>query len=188
MRRVSIGGTTGSGKTTMGRQLAAILGVPHVELDALNWEPNWRTAAPAVLQQRVRDATAGEGWVVDGNYGGVGARDIVWELADTVVWLDYPLRVILARLFGRTNARIRSGREIWPGTGNVETFREQYLSRKSLYVWALRTYRTRRRQNRELLALPQYAHLNVHQFTRPSDADAWLDALRAARTARPSRA
>ena len=179
MRRVSVVGSTGSGKTTLGRELAAILGVPHVELDALFWGPRWSQPSPEAFCSRVREATATERWVVDGNYGGSGARDIVWALADTVVWLDFPLGVILARLFGRTNERIRWGGELWPGTGNVETFREQYLSRKSLYLYAVTTYRRHRRQLSDLLALPQYAHLRVHRFTRPAGADAWLRAQRA---------
>ena len=178
MRRVSVVGSTGTGKTTFARELAAILGVEHVELDALAWGANWRLASAEELQARVRVTTDRDGWVIDGNYGGRGARDIIWERADTVVWLDYPLRVILARLWRRTNERIRSGEELWPGTGNRESFRGAYLSRESLYLWAFRTYRRRKRQYTDLLALPQHAHLRMLRFTRPADADAWLRAQR----------
>jgi energy-coupling factor transporter ATP-binding protein EcfA2 len=178
MRRVSVVGSTGSGKTTFARELAALLGVPHVELDALSWRPSWTMVPAPAFQARVAEATSGDAWVVDGNYGGQGAREIVWDRADTVVWLDFSLAVILARLFRRTNARIRSRVELWPGTGNRETFRGAYLSRGSLYVWALKTYPRRRRQYRALLALPQYARLRVLHFTRPLDADRWLAAQR----------
>ncbi len=180
MRRVSVVGSTASGKTVFARELSAALGVQHVELDALNWGPSWTMVPAKVFQQRVAEAIRADGWVVDGNYGGQGAREIVWEHADTVVWLDYPLRVILARLFRRTNARIGSGVELWPGTGNRETLRGAYLSRGSLYLWALKTYRRRRRQYRELLALPRYARLRVLHFTAPEAADRWLAAHRRA--------
>ena len=130
------------------------------------------------FRARIESATRGDGWVVDGNYGGRGAREIVWGKADTVVWLDMPLWLILTRLTRRNLTRIRSGVEIWPGTGNRETVRKSFFSTDSLYVWALKTHQRRKRQMPELLARPEYAHLDVHHFTRADDADRWLEAQR----------
>jgi len=154
--------------------LARRLGVPHVELDALNWGPNWTMVPPEVFQERIARAILSDGWVVDGNYGGRGARDLVWVRADTVVWLDFPLHIIFARLFRRAVRRIRSGEELWPGTGNRETYRNQFLSRDTLFWWALKTYRRRKREFPAILARPEYAHLRVHHFRRPAEAERWL--------------
>lgn len=178
MKRVSVIGSTGSGKTTFARALASALGVDFVELDALNWEANWTMAPDDAFRARIDAATRGEAWVVDGNYGGRGAREIVWGRADTVVWLDFPLYLILARLTRRNLARIRSGEEIWPGTGNRETVRNSFFSRDSLYVWALKTHWRRKRQTPELLARPEYAHLTVHRFRDAREAERWLEAQR----------
>jgi adenylate kinase family enzyme len=119
-------------------------------------------------------AVQGDAWVIDGNYGGRGARDLVWPRADTVIWLDPPLSVIFARLFERTLRRIRSREELWPGTGNRETWRNQFLSRDTLFWWALKTHHRRRRQLPSLLSRPEYAPLTVHRFRRPRDAAGWL--------------
>jgi len=178
VRRVSVVGSTGTGKTTFARELASILGVPHVECDALFWEPDWRMAERETFLARIDAATSGEAWVADGNYGGVGAREIVWARADMVIWLDFSLFVIFARLWRRTTARIRDRAELWPGTGNRETVRNAFFSRESLFIWALRTYRRRRRQYAELFARPEYARLAVHRFREPREAELWLDAQR----------
>lgn len=179
MRRVSVVGSTGSGKTTFGRRLAGILGVGFVELDALNWEANWTMAPEDTFRARIDAATRTDAWVVDGNYGGRGAREIVWGRADTVVWLDFPLSVIMTRLTRRNIARIRTGEELWPGTGNRQTARNAFFSLDSLYVWALKTHFRRKRQMPELLARPEYAHLALHHLRKPIDADRWLEAQRA---------
>ncbi len=179
MRRVSVVGSTGTGKTTFARELAAILGVPHVECDALFWEPDWRMAERQRFLARIEAATSGDAWVADGNYGGVGAREIVWGRADTVIWLDFSLFVIFARLWRRTTARIRDRAELWPGTGNRETVRNAFFSRESLFLWALRTYRRRKRQYAELFARPEYAGLAVHRFREPREAERWLESQRA---------
>jgi adenylate kinase family enzyme len=155
--------------------VARRLGVPHVELDALAWGPNWTLVPIDVFKGRVARATEGDAWVIDGNYADRGARDLVWPRADTVIWLDPPLGAILLRLFRRAVRRSRSGEELWPGTGNRETLRNQFLSRDSLFWWAIKTHRRRKRELPLILARPEHAHLTVHRFRRPQDADAWLE-------------
>ena len=169
-------GTTGSGKTTLARALAAVLGCTHVELDALFWGPGWSMAELPVFRSRVASVVAGDGWVVDGGYSDV--RDLVWARADTVVWLDYPLAVTLSRLLRRIAARIRDGTELWPGTGNRETIRNQVFSRDPLVWFAIRTHHGRRRRIAAMLARPEYAHLVVHRFRQPREADEWLETQR----------
>ena len=93
MRRVNVVGTSASGKSSLALALAARLGVPYVELDALHWEPNWREAPNEVMRERVAAAIAAEAWVVDGNYAAV--RDLVWASVDTVVWLDLPRLTVM---------------------------------------------------------------------------------------------
>jgi adenylate kinase family enzyme len=173
-RRVNVVGTSASGKTTFARALAARMGVPSVELDALHWEPDWTEAPVERLRQRVADATAGDGWVVDGGYSAV--RDIVWSRAEAVIWLDFPLRTVLWRYAIRTQRRIRAGEELWPGTGNRERLSAHLLSRDSLLWLILSTYRRRRREYPTMLAAnPQLASV---RFRSAVEADAWLAALR----------
>jgi len=153
-----------------------MIGSPHFELDALFWGPQWSMAELPVFRSRVAEVVAREHWVVDGGYSDV--RDLVWARADTVVWLDYPLAITLSRLLRRIVARIRDGAELWPGTGNRETIRNQIFTRDPLVWFAIRTHRGRRRRIAQVLARPEYSHLHVHRFTRPADAEVWLDAQR----------
>jgi len=172
-------GTTGSGKTTFARALGPLLNVPHVELDALFWERGWKMADLDDFRARVAQAIAGDEWVIDGNYRAAGALEMVWSRADAVVWLDYPLALTVSRLLRRIIARIRDGTELWPGTDNRETVRNAFLTRDPLVWFAVRTHRGRRHRLGELLARPEYAHLQVHRFLRPSEAESWLQAQRA---------
>ena len=88
--RVSVIGTSGSGKSTFGRKLAERIDAEYIELDSIFHQANWTPLPDDEFHDRVRARTAGERWVVDGNYGAV--RPIVLERATTVVWLDYRAR------------------------------------------------------------------------------------------------
>lgn len=170
MQRVAIVGTSGSGKTTMAARIAARIGCPHVELDSLFWEPGWQEAETEVFRDRVRAALAGDTWTVDGNYR--KARDIIWGRADTVVWLDYALPVVMWRLVKRTLKRAATREVLW--AGNRENLWEHFFTRQSLFLWALQTHGRHRREYPEYLARPEFAHLTLVRLVSPRAADKWV--------------
>jgi adenylate kinase family enzyme len=144
MQRINVKGGSGSGKTTVARAVAGRLGLPYLELDALNHGPNWTEASAAELQDAVRGfmSAAADGWVIDGNYEQkLGA--LVLDAADTIVWLDLPLLIKLRRLSRRTRARIRGHVKLW--NDNVETWRNAVWGRESLFAWAIRSHFRNRR-------------------------------------------
>lgn len=151
MRRVAVFGTMGSGKSWLAERLAARTGLRLVELDALFWGREWQPAPADLFRHRVERETRDDAWIVVGNYGQV--RDLVWRPADTLVWLDPPLPVVMSRLLQRTVKRAVTREELW-GTGNRETLGNAFLSRNSILLYALRTHRrNRERFARECQAL-----------------------------------
>ncbi len=54
-RRISVVGTTGSGKTVLARQISRRLSILHVELDALYGGPDWTQAPLEVFRERVEN-------------------------------------------------------------------------------------------------------------------------------------
>ena len=111
---------------------------------------------------------------MDGNYGGV--RDILWPRATTVVWLNYALPTVGLRALWRTIRRIVSQEPLWHD--NRESFRRAFLSRESILVWALTTYRRRRREFAALRASGRYAQLSWIELSRPAEAEHFLRAVR----------
>jgi adenylate kinase family enzyme len=143
MKRVVVFGTTGSGKSTLAEKLAQQKGLRLIELDALYWGRDWQGAPVELFRHRVERETRDGDWIVVGNYGQV--RDLVWRPADTLIWLDLPLSIVMWRLFWRTLRRVVSGEELW-GTGNRETWRNAFFSRQSILVWAWKTHRRNRQR------------------------------------------
>ena len=171
IRRVVVVGTTGSGKTTLAERLAQILRVPHIELDALHWEPNWVPAPLEVFRARVQQVVSEEAWVVDGNYG--KGRDLVWARAQMIVWLDYPLALVLWQLLKRTARRVRTKEELW--SGNRERWQEHF-GRDSLFIWAITSHASHRRYPD--IARNEYPHLEFVRLRSPREAEAWLNRVK----------
>ncbi len=172
-QRIAVVGVTGSGKSTLAEAIAHRLRIPHLELDAFHWEPNWTEAPREVTRQRVEAAVCNPAWVTDGNYGFL--REIVWSRAQAVIWLDYSLPLILWRLWWRTWKRIIKKEFLW-GT-NYEKFWLQFFSKESLFLWALRTYKLRKMTYTALLASPEYLYLKVFHFKQPRETETWLETL-----------
>ena len=120
VNRVSVVGCPGSGKTTFAAALARVLDTSHLELDSLYHQANWEPLPDEDFRSAVGRVTVGERWVVDGNYRQV-VRPLVWNAADTVIWLDPPRYRAMWLVFTRTLGRAVSRRELW--NGNRESFR-----------------------------------------------------------------
>jgi adenylate kinase family enzyme len=175
MRRVSVVGGSCTGKTTVSRELARRLRVPHVELDALHWDPGWQEAPQEVLQARVEEAleAAPDGWVVDGNYRGK-LGTYVLDRADTVVFLDLPFRTALWRVLRRTITRAVSAQELW--NGNRESFRNAF-SRESIVWWVIRHHRSYRKKWPP--RLEPLTHLTVVRLRSPRQVRRFLQSIQA---------
>ena len=174
--RAVVVGTSGAGKTTFARALAERMGVPHIEFDAYRHGPNWTETPDAVFRRRIADAASAAGWVADGNYS--IARDIVWSRAAAVVWLDYPFPLIFWRLFRRTVGRSAKRTELW--NGNREQLWRHFLTKDSLFLWALKTHRRRKRGLLAAFEMPEYRHLTVFRLRTPAQARRLLESPRLA--------
>jgi adenylate kinase family enzyme len=167
-------GISGGGKTTLGKQLAARLGVPFVELDSHQHGPNWKESTPEELRASVTAAldAAPDGWVVDGNYytplGGT-----VLDRADTLVHLDPSLPLAFRRVLWRTTWRAARRQELW--NGNRESFRNMLFSRYSMPLWVLKQHANFRRRIAEIAAL--HPHLEVVRITTRREGDTFLQSI-----------
>lgn len=176
MQRITVLGSTGSGKSTLAKQLAAIVGCPHLELDSFRFLPRWQVRSNDEFRELIDAVTSQPCWVADGNYS--VTRDLTWGRADTLIWLDYGLSLILWRLTRRTVGRTINRTDLW-NTGNRDNiFKHFRLSDESLYYWMFKTYWRRKREMPGFLAMPEYAHLRVLHFTNPRQTEAWLNAAK----------
>lgn len=176
MRRINVIGTTGSGKSHFSRALAKRLGVDYIQLDQLHWKPAWVESTTEEFLGKLASKVAASSWVIDGSYS--KANVLKWRYADTIIWLDYSFVRTFYQLFCRTIERIRTRQEVWPGTGNIETWRGTFGTSDSILVWCLRTYAKNRRAYRALQLSHQYRHIRMVRLRSPREASEFLAGVR----------
>jgi adenylate kinase family enzyme len=172
MHRVSVVGIPGSGKTTVGRRLAASFGIPFVELDSIFHQPGWVELPVDDFRKRVTEALTAPAWVVDGNYSAV--RDLVWQRADTVVWLDLPRRRVMYRIILRTVRRALTRERLW--NGNREPLSNFYRldPTKNIIRWTWVKYADYIERYGTAMQDPAYSHLTFVRLRSQHEVDAFL--------------
>ena len=128
MRRVSIIGSGGAGKSTLARQFGDITGLPVIHLDREFWRPGWTETPKPEWKSRVEELVKGDEWIIDGNFG--GTMEIRLAAADTVVFLDFPRVLCTFRAIKRAvTYRNRTRPDMGPGCN--EKFDLEFLR----WVW-----------------------------------------------------
>jgi len=116
--------------------------------------------------------------VIDGNYSAV--RPLVWERADTVVWLDPPRRTVMRRIIWRTIRRVAGRAELW--NGNMERWRNLFTwdEQESVISWAWHRYPVYRQRYAAAARDPRYARLRFDRIATRADARRLLNSASAA--------
>jgi adenylate kinase family enzyme len=167
-RRFSIVGATGSGKTHLARALADRLQLPLFELDDFRWDSSGRELPREDFIDAVRKLATREEWIIDGHYREV--RHLIWDFAEVVVWLNYPLHLVAARLLRRFRRKRKAGRARADASN---------LPQQPQITWADRLWRIgrtirERGEYRRLLHAPEYRHVRIVELKSPRAADSWL--------------
>ncbi|MEM1447342.1 MAG: hypothetical protein AAGF84_14890 [Planctomycetota bacterium] len=178
--RINVIGTSGAGKTTLAARLGERLGVPHVELDALHWGPDWTSRPDADFHGDLRAFVAADSWVLCGNY--TNTRPVFTHRVNCFVWLDYPRWLVTWRVLRRSIGRAWTKRELW--AGNRESFRLTFLSRDSIIWWSFKTFGKNRRKYQAMFEeLAGRADVQAVRLRSPRDAERWLDEMVRSETA-----
>jgi adenylate kinase family enzyme len=167
-------GVSGSGKSTVGRELARRLAVPYTELDSIFHQPDWVPLPKDEFRRRVTALAAESAWVIDGNYGTI--QPLIWQRADTVIWLDPPRHTMMRRLVWRSLRRVVGRTELW--NGNRERWRNLFTwdPEESVISYAWRRFPEYRQRYAAAAGDPRHAHITFHRITSPADARLLLDA------------
>jgi adenylate kinase family enzyme len=167
MRRVLVIGCSGAGKSTFCERLAALTGLSILALDGAFWRSGWVETPREEWRACVQRLTAGEAWIMDGTF--VGTLDIRLPRADTVVWLDPPRRVCMARVLWRiasSYGRVRPEM----AAGCPERFDGGFLR----YVW---TFNASYRPHIETALTAYGRHLSPVIIRHDADAARFLDKI-----------
>ncbi len=138
MQRIMvIGVSAGAGKSTFAARLGKALEMDVFHLDAFFWKPGWVEASieefTQAQQEMIKNRTS---WIVEGNY--TATFDIRAEKADTIIYLDLPLRVCLYRVIKRWLTNLGKRR---PDLGGECTERMEWAFIKFI----ISTYRPRKK-------------------------------------------
>ena len=153
--RINVVGTSGSGKSTVGKRIAERLNVLYIQLDELHWKPNWVESTDEELFPKLEKALSADEWVLDGNY--TRTIPIKWKRVQMVVYLDLPFHIALYRIIKRSLLRGIKNEELWHG--NKETVWKHLFTRDSMILWTMKTFFTNRKRFAINSKNPEYSHI-----------------------------
>jgi adenylate kinase family enzyme len=99
MRKVVIIGPAGAGKSTLARELGAILKMDVFHLDRYFWQPGWKEKSKEDRVKILQELVQKSEWIIEGAY--FSTSDIRLQKGDTVIFLDMPILLCTWRVLKR---------------------------------------------------------------------------------------
>jgi adenylate kinase family enzyme len=99
VKRVSILGCGGAGKSTLARKIGELINIPVIHLDTVFWKAGWIMTPKDEQAPIMEGLVKRESWVIDGNY--TGTVDMRFSRSDTIIYMDFPRRLCFWRVFKR---------------------------------------------------------------------------------------
>ena len=161
----------------MARSLSEMLDLPCLELDGVYHQPDWTLLPEDEFRSKVDEFTNRNRWVVDGNYNSAGVLDLVWNKADTVVWVDPPRRVVMSRVVRRTIRRAATREELWNGNREPWSNFTRWDPRENIIRWTWTRFASTWSRYEQRMADPRWEHLTFIRLRSRKDAKTFLEEL-----------
>lgn len=168
MKRISVIGCPGAGKSTLSRELAQITGLPVIHLDRLYWKAGWTEENPDMFKEKLNTALHRPEWIIDGNYHNHMEERL--PQTDTLIWLDYATWRCIWRVLKRTFASYGKTRPD-AAEGCPERFNTGFL----LYVLQFRK-KSRPKMQKAIESCGQNCNMII--FKNPAELKQWLQNYR----------
>ena len=167
MKRILIIGTSGAGKSTLAQRVSKSLGLPFIASDHFYWEQGWKVASAEKVRRQLREVIDQEAWVLDGNFD--DDRELVWQQADCILWLDYSLLTISTHIVFRNFHWLITRQPTW--SGNQMTLQRAL----SGIQHAIKSYPAKRRNYPRWLA--PLSGVPSYRFHTRQETETWLQSL-----------
>jgi len=87
-KRIVIVGVSASGKSVFSRKLATKTHLPLIFVDAIMWKPHWEYIGDEETTKRLDEESSKPKWIIEG-YIVKEVRNVIFERADSIIYLDY---------------------------------------------------------------------------------------------------
>ena len=170
MRKVAVFGNAGGGKSTLGRRLAELTGLPLYVVDMMQFGRGGAKVTDDEFLQMHADLLRRDEWIIDG----FGNMATAWErfaAADTLIYVDLPLLIHFRWVTKRLIKGLFADPPGWPEDS-------------PLWSSSMQSYRVLPLCHRHLT--PKYRQLvteeatskRVHHLRSPAQIESFLDAVK----------
>lgn len=113
IKKISIIGGSGTGKTTLADNLAQALNLPVYHIDGINYFKDWEKRDKEQRDKIILEKVSTNEWIMDGTYNSTLMKRL--ESSDLIIYLDYSSFAQLKGVIGRYRKQHGKERQEIPG-------------------------------------------------------------------------